>query len=88
MLGASVAQITYRLSIDFLKLVLIAIIISIPISWYSMNKWLEDFSYRIEIGWGVFALAIFLAIVISILTVSFQSIKAAIVNPIKSLKTE
>jgi putative ABC transport system permease protein len=87
-LGASVTQITYKLSKDFLKLVGIAIIISTPIAWYAMNKWLEDFSYRIEMSWGVFALAIFLAILIAIITVSFQSIKAAIVNPIKSLKTE
>lgn len=87
-LGASVSQITYKLSIDFLKLVGISLIVSFPLAWYAMNKWLEDFVYRIEIGWGVFALAIFLAVTVSILTVSFQSIKAAIVNPIKSLKTE
>jgi putative ABC transport system permease protein len=87
-LGASISQITYKLSIDFLKLVGIAIIISIPLAWYAMNKWLEDFSYRIEMGWGVFALAIFLALIISVVTLSFQSIKAAMVNPIKSLKTE
>ena len=87
-LGASVSQITYKLSIDFLKLVGISLIVSLPLAWYAMNKWLEDFVYRIEIGWGVFALAIFLAVTVSILTVSFQSIKAAIVNPIKSLKTE
>jgi putative ABC transport system permease protein len=87
-LGASVPQITYKLSIDFLKLVVIAIVISIPLAWYAMNKWLEDFTYRIEIGLGVFALAILLAILISIATVSYQSIKAAIVNPVKSLKTE
>jgi len=87
-LGASVSQITYQLSIDFLKLVSIAILISIPLSWFAMNKWLEDFSYRIEIGWGVFAIATILAIVISILTVSSQSIKAAVANPVKSLKTE
>ncbi|AOW19883.1 ABC transporter permease [Urechidicola croceus] len=87
-LGASVGQITYKLSVDFLKLVGIAIIISIPLSWYIMNKWLEDFTYRIDISWGVFALAILMAVTISIITVSFQSIKAAIVNPIKSLKTE
>jgi putative ABC transport system permease protein len=87
-LGASITQITYKLSIDFLKLVIIAIVISLPLSWYAMNKWLEDFTYRIEIGWGVFAWAIFLAITISIVTVSFQSIKAAIVNPIKSLRSE
>ncbi len=87
-LGATVSQITYKLSIDFLKLVGIAIIISIPLAWYAMNKWLQDFSYRIEIGWEVFVIAIFLAIGISILTVSYQSIKAAIVNPVKSLRTE
>ncbi|AXT61656.1 ABC transporter permease [Aquimarina sp. AD10] len=87
-LGASVSQISYRLTIDFLKLVGIAILVSLPLGWYAMNKWLEDFSYRIEIGWGVFATAAFLAIIISILTVSYQSIKAAIVNPIKSLRTE
>src|SRR5690606_9450591 len=87
-LGASVGQITYKLSIDFLKLVGIAIVISLPMAWYAMNKWLEDFSYRIDIGWGVFLLATLLAIAISILTVSYQSIKAAIANPIKSLRTE
>ncbi len=87
-LGASVPQITYRLSVDFLKLVGIAILVALPIGWFVMNKWLEDFSYRIEIPWWVYALAAFLAVAISILTVSYQSIKAAIVNPIKSLRTE
>ncbi len=87
-LGASVSQITYKLAIDFLKLVVLAILISIPFAWYAMSKWLEDFSYRIEIGWGVFAIVIVLAIVISILTVSYQSIKAAIVNPVNSLRNE
>lgn len=87
-LGATVAQITYKLSVDFIKLVGVAILISLPLAWYAMNKWLEDFEYRIEIGWGVFILAIVLAITISIITISFQSIKAAIVNPIKSLRTE
>lgn len=87
-LGASVGQISYKLSIDFLKLVFISILVSLPIGWYAMNKWLEDFSYRIEIGWWVFALAALLAVSIAIATVSYQSIKAAIVNPIKSLRTE
>ena len=87
-LGANVSQITYKLSIDFLKLVAIAILVSLPLAWYAMSKWLEDFEYRIEIGWGVFALATCLAVIISIVTVSFQGIKAALVNPIKSLKTE
>jgi len=87
-LGANIPQITYKLSIDFLKLVGISLIISLPLAWFAMNKWLEDFVFRIEIGWGVFALAIFLAITVSIFTVSYQSIKAAMVNPVKSLKTE
>ena len=87
-LGASVVQITYKLSVDFLKLVAIAIVIAVPLSWYAMNRWLEDFTYRIEISWWIFVLAAFLAVLISILTVSFQSIKAAIVNPVKSLRTE
>ncbi len=87
-MGASVSQITYKLTIDFLKLVGISILVSLPLGWYIMNKWLEDFSYRIEIGWEIFAIAALLAVIISIITVSYQSIKAAIVNPIKSLRTE
>ncbi|TSE08713.1 FtsX-like permease family protein [Aquimarina algiphila] len=87
-LGASVSHITYKLTIDFLKLVGIAILISLPLGWFAMRKWLEDFSYRIEISWWVFVIAAFLAVCISILTVSYQSIKAAIVNPVKSLRTE
>ncbi|MFD2100102.1 ABC transporter permease [Flagellimonas iocasae] len=87
-LGATVGQITYRLTTDFLKMVGIAILISIPVGWYAMNKWLEDFSYRIEIGWWVFGLAALLAVGVAILTVGYQSIKAAVVNPVKSLRTE
>ncbi|TMU55199.1 ABC transporter permease [Flagellimonas algicola] len=87
-LGASVGQITYKLSADFLKLVAVAIVISLPVGWYAMNQWLEDFSYRIEVKWWVLVLAAVLAVVISLLTVSYQSIKAAIVNPVKSLRTE
>ncbi len=87
-LGASIGQITYALSIDFLKLVGIAIIVSLPLAWYFMNKWLEDFTYRVEIGLGVFIIAVFLAVAISIITVSYQSIKAAMVNPVESLHSE
>ena len=87
-LGASVGQITFRLSFDFLKLVAIAILIALPIGWFAMNRWLQDFTYHIDIGLGVFAIASFMAVGIALLTVSFQSIKAAIVNPIESLKTE
>ncbi len=87
-LGASARYITFQLSLDFLKLVAIAIIVALPISWYAMNRWLDDFSYRIDVGWEVFAISAFLAIVISILTVSYQSIKAAMVNPVKNLRSE
>ena len=87
-MGASVRLITYQLSIDFLKLVAVAIIVALPLSWYVMNLWLEDFTYRIEISWLPMVIAALLAIIISILTVSYQSIKAAIVNPVKSLRSE
>ncbi|MGB5820208.1 MAG: ABC transporter permease [Saonia sp.] len=87
-MGASVGQISYRLSVDFLKLVGIAILIALPIGWYAMHTWLLDFSYRIEIGWWVFVLAALLAVGISLLTVSYQGIKAAIANPVNSLRTE
>jgi putative ABC transport system permease protein len=87
-LGASVAGIIALLSRDFLKLVLFAILIASPIAWYAISKWLQDFAYRINIDWWVFVLAGALAIVIALLTVSFQSIKAALMNPVKSLKSE
>ena len=87
-LGASVKQITYGLTTDFLKLVAIATVIALPLGWYFMNIWLEDFSYRIDINWQILAFSAFLVIGIAILTVSYQSIKAAIANPVKSLRTE
>lgn len=87
-LGASISEITFQLTTDFLRMVVIAILISLPVGWFTMNKWLEDFSYRIEIGWWVYILAALLALGIAIATVSYQSIKAAIVNPVKSLRTE
>ncbi|MCG8319704.1 MAG: ABC transporter permease [Cytophagales bacterium] len=87
-MGATAGQITVRLSIEFLKLVGIAVFISLPLGWYVMNKWLEDFSYRIEISWWVLASAAVLAIVISIITVSYQGIKAAMTSPVKSLRSE
>ena len=87
-LGATVGQISYRLTTDFLKMVGWSILIALPIGWYAMNKWLEDFSYRIEIQLWMLLLAAFLAIAIAVITVGYQSIKAAIVNPVKSLRTE
>ena len=87
-LGASAASITALLSRDFLKLVIISIIIASPVAWWAMYKWLQDYPYRINIQWCVFAGAGLIAILISLLTVSYQSIKAAIANPVKSLRTE
>nr|MBP6826888.1 ABC transporter permease [Saprospiraceae bacterium] len=87
-LGASVSGITSLLTKDFLKLVLIAIVIAIPLAWYGMNKWLADFAYRVDLQWWVFALAGVAAVFIAFLTVSFQSIKAALSNPVKSLRSE
>ena len=87
-LGASVANVTLLLSRDFLKLVVIAIAIAIPVGWYSMNKWLQDFAYRISVEWWVFLLAAIISLAIAFLTISFQAIKAATANPVKSLRTE
>jgi len=87
-LGASVTNIIGLLSTDFLKLVLIAIVIASPLAWYTMNQWLQGFAYKLDITWWIFAVAGVLAIGIAILTVSFQSIKAALMNPVKSLRSE
>ena len=87
-LGASVSGIAVLLSKDFIKLVAIAILIASPVAWWLMNKWLSDFAYRINISWWVFGIAGFISIFIALLTVSFQAIKAAIANPVKSLRTE
>jgi putative ABC transport system permease protein len=87
-LGASVASIVALLSKDFLKLVGISILLASPIAWYGMNRWLQDFAYKIDLEWWVFALAGLLAIGIALLTVSFQSIKTALMNPVKSLRSE
>jgi putative ABC transport system permease protein len=87
-LGASVVGVTALLSKDFLKLVFLASIIAFPIAWLLMNKWLQDFAYRVKISWWVFILAGIIALLIALITISFQSIRAAIANPIKSLRTE
>ncbi|MEO6328458.1 MAG: ABC transporter permease [Ginsengibacter sp.] len=87
-LGATVPGISTMLSKDFVRLVVIAIFIATPLAYYIMNKWLQAFAYRIEMQWWVFAIAGVFAISIAIVTVSFQAIKAAIANPVKSLRTE
>lgn len=87
-LGASVSNITTLLSKEFIKLVLLSFMLSIPISWYFMSQWLDNFAYRIHISWWIFILAGFSAVLIALITVSYQSIKAAIANPVKNLRSE
>ncbi len=87
-LGATIYSIIILLSKDFLKLVLLAILLASPIAWYATRRWLEEFAYHIDVAWWVFALAGLLAVGIALLTVSYQSIKAALMNPVKSLRSE
>jgi putative ABC transport system permease protein len=87
-LGATVSNIVNMLSRDFLKLVLVSAIFAVPVGWWAMTKWLQDFAFRVEIGWWIFLVAIGVAVLIALCTVSFQAIKAAISNPVKSLRTE
>lgn len=87
-LGASVASVVALLSRDFLKLVMIAIIIATPVAWYLMHGWLQNFAYKIDIEWWVFVLAGSMSVLIAVFTVSFQSIKAALINPVRSLRAD
>lgn len=87
-LGASTGSITVMLSKEFLRLIVIASIISFPVTWFAMNKWLQDFAYRISIQWWVFILAGGIALLVAGITISFQSVKAALANPVKSLRSE
>lgn len=87
-LGANVAGIVKMLSKEFVSMVIISIVIAVPVGWWAMNRWLQDFTYRIEISWLTFVFAGAIAISIAVITVSFQAIKAAIANPVKSLRTE
>jgi putative ABC transport system permease protein len=87
-LGASLTQIMTLFSKDFLKLIFIAFLIAAPIAWYSMNHWLQDFAYKIDISWWIFAVAAVISVVIALVTMGYQAIKAAIANPVKSLRTE
>ena len=87
-LGASLPGIVTLLSKDFLKLVVVALVIAAPLAWYFMNKWLQDFAYRISIGWWVFIAAGGLAIIVAFITIAMQAVKAGVANPVKSLRTE
>ncbi|HVU95220.1 MAG TPA: ABC transporter permease [Puia sp.] len=87
-LGASVAGIARLLSMEFVRLVLISVVIAVPVAWYVMSRWLGGYAYRVSIGWGVFLVAGVMAMVIALATVSFQAIRAARANPVKSLRSE
>jgi putative ABC transport system permease protein len=87
-LGASVAGITALLSRDFLKLVLISVVIATPVTWWAMSRWLDNYTYRIQISWLVFIMAGILAVIIALATVSFQSLRSAMMNPVTSLRSE
>jgi putative ABC transport system permease protein len=87
-LGASVRGIVILLSKDFIKLVLHAFIIASPVAWYIMHLWLQDFAYRVDITWWIFVLAGLLSLMIALLVIGFQTIRSAIANPVKSLRTE
>jgi putative ABC transport system permease protein len=87
-LGASLMEILRLISGDFIKLVLIASVISFPLSWWAMHAWLQDFAYRVAISWWVFLLSGLLSVVIAVITISFQVVKAAVANPVITLKAE
>ncbi|HEV3325535.1 MAG TPA: FtsX-like permease family protein, partial [Puia sp.] len=87
-LGASTNHLLFILSRDFLLLVGFAFLIAVPITWWAMNNWLQEFAYRIHIGWWIFAIAGALAFSIALLTVGLQALKATLANPVKSLRTE
>jgi len=87
-LGASVFNVVYLLSSGFTRLILIAVVIAVPIAWFAVDSWLKSFAYRIDISWTIFLTASLSALLIAWFTVSYESIKAAIANPVKSLRTE
>jgi putative ABC transport system permease protein len=87
-LGANVLQVSALISKNFITLVFLAFIVAIPAAWYATGQWLQNFAYRIEMNWWVFAFASVLTVVIALLTISFQAVKAALANPVKSLRTE
>lgn len=87
-LGAGVSSIVTLLSKDFIKLVLVAIVLATPVTWYAMNKWLEGFAYKAEIGWWVYLLAGMVAVIVAMVTISSQAVRAALVNPVNSLKSD
>ena len=88
MLGASVANLWQMLSRDFVALVIVSCVVAVPIAWYFLNEWLQQYDYRTAISWWIFAITGMGAVAITLLTVSFQAVKAALMNPVKSLRSE
>ena len=87
-LGASFQNVLLLVSKEFLSLVVVAFIISVPVTFWAMSKWLQDYAYRINIAWWIFGLAGIIALLIAVITISFQAVKAAMANPVRSLRTE
>jgi ABC-type antimicrobial peptide transport system permease subunit len=87
-LGASAAGIVAMLAKDFVKLVAVALLVAFPVAWWAMNRWLDSYVYRIDVSWWMFALAGVMALLIAFLTISYQSVKAALTNPVESLRSE
>jgi putative ABC transport system permease protein len=87
-MGATVGHIVTLLSTDFIKLVALAVVVAVPVAWYGMTQWLEDFAYKIEIEWWIYTIAGIIALVVAFLTIGSQSIKAALNNPVDSLRSE
>jgi len=87
-LGASIGSIFSLITLDFLKLVFVALVVAVPVAWYIMDLWLDDYIYRIEITWDIFAIAGVISVLIALLTISSESMKAALMNPVKKLRSE
>ena len=87
-LGASIQNILFMLSKDFLKLILVALLLAVPVGWFIMHEWLQDFAYRISISWWVFVVAGLISLGIAVLVITMQALRAAVENPVKSLRTE
>jgi putative ABC transport system permease protein len=87
-LGASVQRIVTMMTGEFVKLIIISFVIAAPVAWWAMSKWLNDFAFRVSIGWWMFILAAALALIIALVTVSIQAIRAAVTNPVTSLRSE
>jgi putative ABC transport system permease protein len=87
-LGASLAGIIGLMTKDFIRLIILALLIATPLAWYFMHQWLQDFAYRISIGWWIFLLAGSVSLIIAFITIGYQALKAGLMNPVKSLRTE